>query len=148
MGVTFPPYHFLRNGIDESSQRRLKKMPMYVRFKTSKELQDLAYELIEKARDGGKIGKGANEATKYVERGQAKLVVMAEDVTPEEILAHMPLLCEEKNIPYTYVPSKEELGNAAGLGIPTSAIAVINPGREKDLVENIIKKLETEKKQG
>ena len=148
MGVTFPPYHFLSNGIDESSQRRLKKMPMYVRFKTSKELQDLAYELIEKARDGGKIGKGANEATKYVERGQAKLVIMAEDVTPEEILAHMPLLCEEKNIPYTYVPSKEELGNAAGLGIPTSAIAVINPGREKDLVENIIKKLETEKKQG
>jgi large subunit ribosomal protein L7Ae len=148
MGATFPPYHFIRNGIDESSQRRLKKMPMYVRFQASKELQDLAYELIEKARDGGKLGKGANEATKYVERGQAKIVIMAEDVTPEEILAHMPILCEEKNIPYTYVPSKEELGNAAGLGIPTSAIAIINPGREKDLVENIIKKLETEKKQG
>jgi large subunit ribosomal protein L7Ae len=148
MGATFPPYHFLRNGIDESSQRRLKKMPMYVRFQVSKELQDLAYELIEKARDGGKLGKGANEATKYVERGQAKIVIMAEDVTPEEILAHMPILCEEKNIPYTYVPSKEELGNAAGLGIPTSAIAIVNPGREKDLVENIIKKLETEKKQG
>lgn len=123
-------------------------MPMYVRFQTSKELQDLAYELIEKARDGGKIGKGANEATKYVERGQAKIVIMAEDVTPEEILAHMPLLCEEKNVPYTYVPSKETLGNSAGLGIPTSAIAIVNPGREKDLVENIIKKLETVKKQG
>ena len=148
MGATFPPYHFIRNGIDESSERRLKKMPMYVRFQTSKELQDLAYELIEKARDGGKLGKGANEATKYVERGQAKIVVMAEDVTPEEILAHMPILCEEKNVPYTYVPSKEELGNAAGLGIPTSAIAVVNPGREKDLVENIVKKLESVKKQG
>jgi large subunit ribosomal protein L7Ae len=123
-------------------------MPMYVRFQTSKELQDLAYELIEKARDGGKLGKGANEATKYVERGQAKIVIMAEDVTPEEILAHMPILCEEKNVPYTYVPSKEALGNAAGLGIPTSAIAIVNPGREKDLVENIVKKLETVKKQG
>jgi large subunit ribosomal protein L7Ae len=146
MGATFPPYHFLRNGIDESSERRLKNMPMYVRFQVSKELQDLAYELIEKARDGGKLGKGANEATKYVERGQAKLVVMAEDVTPEEILAHMPILCEEKNVPYTYVPSKEELGNAAGLGISTSAIAIINPGREKDLVDNIIKQLESVKK--
>ena len=123
-------------------------MPMYVRFQTSKELQDLAYELIEKARDGGKLGQGVNEATKYVERGQAKIVIMAEDVTPEEILAHMPLLCEEKNIPYTYVPSKEELGNAAGLGIPTSAIAIVNPGREKDLVENIIKKIESVKKSG
>jgi large subunit ribosomal protein L7Ae len=148
MGATFPPYHFLRNGIDEISERRLKNMPMYVRFQASKELQDLAYELIEKARDGGKLGKGANEATKYVERGQAKIVIMAEDVTPEEILAHMPILCEEKNIPYTYVPSKEELGNAAGLGIPTSAIAIVNPGREKDLVESIVKKIESVKKQG
>ena len=121
-------------------------MPMFVRFQVTKELQDLAYEIIEKARDNGKLGKGANEATKYVERGQAKLIIMAEDVTPEEILAHMPILCEEKNIPYTYVPSKEELGNAAGLGIPTSAIAIVNPGREKDLVESLVKKIESVKK--
>ncbi|UCF12254.1 MAG: 50S ribosomal protein L7ae [Thermoplasmatales archaeon] len=123
-------------------------MAMYIRFQVSKEMQDLAYELIEKARDSGKIGKGANEATKHVERGQAKLVVMAEDVSPEEILAHMPILCEEKNIPYTYVPSKEELGNAAGLGTSTSAVAVINPGKEKDMIENIVKKIGALKKQG
>ncbi len=123
-------------------------MAMYIRFQASKEMQDLAYELIEKARDSGKIGKGANEATKHVERGQAKLVVMAEDVSPEEILAHMPILCEEKNIPYTYVPSKEELGNAAGLGTSTSAVAVINPGKEKDTIENIVKKIGALKKQG
>jgi len=123
-------------------------MPIYVRYQAPKELQDLAYDLIEKARDGGKIGKGANETTKYVERGQAKLVVMAEDVTPEEILAHMPLLCEEKNIPYTYVSSKEELGNAAGLGIPTSAIAIVSPGKDNDAVDNIVKKIEAVKKQG
>ena len=123
-------------------------MAMYIRFQASKEMQDLAYELIEKARDAGKIGKGANEATKHVERGQAKLVVMAEDVSPEEILAHMPILCEEKNIPYTYVPSKEELGNAAGLGVPTTTVAIINPGKEKDLIDNIVKKINALKKQG
>jgi large subunit ribosomal protein L7Ae len=123
-------------------------MAMYIRFQATKEMQDLAYELIEKARDNGKIGKGANETTKHVERGQAKLVVMAEDVTPEEILAHMPILCEEKKIPYTYVPSKEELGNAAGLNTSTSAIAVLNPGKDKSMVDNIVKKIETLKKQG
>ncbi len=52
-------------------------MPMYVKFQTPKEIQDLAYDLVEKARDNGKISKGANEVTKQVERGQAKLVVMA-----------------------------------------------------------------------
>ncbi len=123
-------------------------MAMYVRFKTPKEVQDLAYDLIEKARDNGKISKGANEATKQVERGQAKLVVMAEDVSPEEILVHMPILCEEKNTPYTYVPSKEELGNAAGLGVSTSAVAIVNPGKEKAGIESIVKKIEALKKQG
>ena len=122
-------------------------MAMYVRFKTSKEVQDLAYELVEKARDNGKVSKGTNEATKQVERGQAKLVVMAEDVSPEEILAHMPVLCEEKNIPYTYVPSKEELGSAAGLSVSTGAVAIVNPGKEKDGIENIVKKIGTLKKQ-
>jgi len=123
-------------------------MAMYIRFQAPKEVQDLAYDLVERARDNGKISKGANEVTKQVERGQAKLVVMAEDVTPEEILAHMPILCEEKNIPYTYVPSKEELGNASGLGVPTSAVAIINPGKEKDLIDNIVKKIGLLKKQG
>jgi len=73
---------------------------------------------------------------------------MAEDVSPEEILAHMPMLCEEKNIPYTYVPSKEQLGIAAGMGVSTTAVAVLNPGKEKAGIENIVKKLESVKKQG
>ena len=123
-------------------------MAMYVRFKTSKEMQDLAYELVEKARDAGKISKGANETTKQVERGQAKLVVMAEDVSPEEILAHMPILCEEKKIPYTYVSSKQELGSAAGLLVGTASVAIVNPGKEKDGIENMVKKIGALKKQG
>lgn len=123
-------------------------MAIYVRFQTSKELQDLAYDLVEKARDNGKVSKGANETTKQVERGQAKLVVMAEDVTPEEVLAHMPVLCEEKNIPYTYVPSKEELGASAGLKVGTTSIAIVDPGKDKSVVENIVKKINQVKKQG
>jgi len=123
-------------------------MAMYVRFQTPKDVQDLAYDLVEKARDNGKISKGANEATKQVERGQAKLVVMAEDITPEEILAHMPILCEEKNIPYAYVPSKDELGKSAGLKVSTAAVAITNPGKDKAGIDNIKKKIEGLKKQG
>ena len=123
-------------------------MAMYVKFQAPKELQDLAYDLVEKARDNGKVSKGANEVTKQVERGQAKLVVMAEDITPEEVLAHMPILCEEKNIPYTYVPNKDELGNAAGLKVPTSAVAILNIGKDKGSIEAIVKKIEPLKKQG
>jgi large subunit ribosomal protein L7Ae len=124
-------------------------MPIYVKFKPSKDLENLAYEIIEKARENGKICKGTNETTKRVERGEAKLVVMAEDVTPEEILAHMPILCEEKNIPYTYVSSKAELGRAAGLDVAAASVGVIDIDKEaKNLLDNIIKKIEDEKKQG
>jgi large subunit ribosomal protein L7Ae len=123
-------------------------MAMYVRFQTPKEVQDLAYDIVEKARDGGKLSKGANEATKQVERGQAKIVVLAEDVTPEEILAHMPMLCEEKNIPYAYVPSKQELGVSAGLHVGTSAVAILNVGKDKSSIETLVKKIEELKKQG
>ena len=121
---------------------------MYVRFQTPKEVQDLAYDLVEKARDNGKVSKGANEATKQVERGQAKLVVMAEDVAPEEILAHMPILCEEKKIPYAYVPSKDELGKSAGMTVSTAAVAIVNPGKDKAGIDSIVKKIEPLKKQG
>ena len=123
-------------------------MPIYVKFQTPKEVQDLAYDIVEKARDTGKISKGANEVTKQVERGQAKLVIMAEDITPEEILAHMPVLCEEKKIPYAYVPSKEELGRTAGLKVSCSAIAIMNPGKSKDDIENLVKKVSELKQEG
>ena len=123
-------------------------MPIYVRFKVPKDLERMTYELVEKAKETGKIRRGTNEVTKQVERGQAKLVIMAEDVTPEEILAHMPLLCEEKNIPYTYVSSKQELGAAAGLEVAAASVAIISPGEGKEDLENIIKRIEELKKKG
>lgn len=118
--------------------------PIFVRFEMPKELQDKAYEIVEVARDSGKVKKGSNEVTKLIERGEAVLVVMAEDVQPPEILAHIPLLCEERNIPYAYVPSKAELGNASGLEKPTAAVAIVDIGKGKPLLENLneqVKKL-------
>jgi len=120
--------------------------PIYVRFETPKELVDKTYEIVELARDSGKVRKGTNEVTKLVERGDAALVVMAEDVQPEEILAHMPLLCEEKSIPYAYVPSKQELGVASGLGKATASIAVIDPGKGRPALEDLASKIRALKK--
>ena len=116
-------------------------MPMYVRFETTEELVNKTYEAVEKTRDTGKLKKGTNEVTKQVERGQAKLVIMAEDVSPEEILAHIPILCEEKKVPFTYVPSRMDLGRSAGLNTGTACLALVDIGDAKDLVEGITKDL-------
>ncbi|MFC1686736.1 ribosomal L7Ae/L30e/S12e/Gadd45 family protein [Nanoarchaeota archaeon] len=98
-------------------------------------------ELIEVARDTGKIRKGANEATKAIEKGNAKLVVFAADVDPKEVVMHLPLLCKEKNIPCFEVKSKEALGAAAGLGVSTAAVAVAREGDAKSGIERLAKEL-------
>lgn len=110
---------------------------MYVNFQMPDELVDKSYEAVEKARDGGEVRKGTNEVTKVIERGDAKLVVMAEDVNPPEILAHIPLLCEEKEVPYTYVPTQQELGAAAGLNTSSASVAVTDPGKAEQMIEDI-----------
>ncbi len=120
--------------------------PVYVKFEMPKELADRVYELVELARDGGKIRKGTNEVTKLVERGETQMVVMAEDVAPPEILMHMPALCEERNVPYAYVPSKAELGNACGLEKPTAAVAILDAAKGKPLMDEIAEKLKALKK--
>lgn len=119
----------------------MSEKPFYVRFVVPPELAEKAYQAISIARETGKIKKGTNETTKAVERGQAVLVLIAEDVDPPEIVAHLPLLCEEKKIPYVYVPSKERLGKAAGINVAAASAAILDPGDAKDLVDEIVKEV-------
>ena len=96
-----------------------------------------AYEAIEVARTTGKIKKGTNEVTKQIERGHAKLVVIAKDVNPPEVTMHLPLLCKEKGIACVEVPSREELGAAAGIQVSTSAVCVTEPGEASSIIKGI-----------
>lgn len=101
------------------------------------EESEKAYEAIELARSTGKIKKGTNEVTKQIERGNAKLVVVAKDIQPPEVVMHLPLLCKEKGIPCIEVPSKEELGAAAGIQVGTSAVAVTEPGEAASMIKSM-----------
>ena len=117
----------------------------YVKFKVPDELKNdikAALNKIAESRDS-KIRKGMNEVTKSIERSLAKLVIMAEDVSPPEILFHVPLLCKEKGIPYGYLNTKKDLGNAVRINVSSSAVAVENFGTGNDnILSDIIKKLE------
>ncbi len=118
----------------------------YVKFTVSKELANQAYQVVEMARDTGKLRRGVNEATKAIERGTAKLIVIAEDVSPPEIVAHLPILGDEKNAPYIFVPSKKELGVASGIDVPTTAVAILEAGNGKEIIEQITKQVKELKK--
>ncbi|HUZ79412.1 MAG TPA: 50S ribosomal protein L7Ae [Thermoplasmata archaeon] len=120
--------------------------PIYVRFETPSDVADKALQLVQVASETGKIRVGTNEVTKSSERGEAKLVVMAEDVDPVEILVHVPMLCEEKRIPYVYVNKKQRLGQSAGLTKSAASIAIVEPGDAKALLEELINAFPTLKK--
>ena len=95
-----------------------------------------ALEIIEVARKTGKIKKGTNEVTKLLEKGEVKFLAVAKDVTPKEIIMHLPLLAKEKGVKYAEVDRKEELGAAAGLPVGTAAVAVTQEGDAKELIKH------------
>merc|ERR1711977_723638 len=81
-------------------------------------------DLTQQATNYKQLRKGANEATKTLNRGISEFVVLAADTEPLEILLHLPLLCEDKNVPYVFVPSKQALGRACGVSRPVIACSV------------------------
>ncbi len=121
-------------------------MAEFVRFTVGKELKDRQLEFLEKARKGGKIRIGINECTKAAEKGNAKLVLLAEDIEPKEIAMHLPILCEEKQVPYSYVSTKKELGKKTGIEVPTASVAVTDEGNAKKELAEIVKKVGALKK--
>ncbi|KAJ5714265.1 uncharacterized protein N7483_011446 [Penicillium malachiteum] len=101
--------------------------------------ESLAQELLNILQQGThsrQVKKGANEATKAVNRGVAELVIMAGDASPLAIVMHLPLLCEDKNVPYVFVPSKVALGRACGVSRSIIA-ASINTNEASDLASQI-----------
>ena len=81
-------------------------------------------ELVQQASNYKQLKKGANEATKTLNRGISEFIVMAADTEPLEIVLHLPLLCEDKNVPYVFVPSKVALGRACGVSRSVVAASV------------------------
>ncbi|XP_010434051.1 PREDICTED: NHP2-like protein 1 [Camelina sativa] len=111
------------------------------------ELSITILDLVQQATNYKKLKKGANEATKTLNRGMSEFVVMAADADPFEILVHLPLLAEDKNVPYVFVASKEALGRACGVTKSVIACSVISNNtsqlksqiqRLKDAIEKLL----------
>ena len=83
-------------------------------------------DLVQQASQYKQLKKGANEATKTLNRGISDLIIMAADTEPLEVLLHLPLLCEDKNVPYVFVPSKIALGRACGVSRPVISCSVLS----------------------
>ena len=108
-----------------------------VKFEVPAKLNDKQLALVEKVNKKGKIKIGINEVTKAIERGKAKLVLIAQDVSPQEIVMHLPLLCAEKNVPFSYVPTKKDLGEKAGIEVGTASLVIMDEGDAKKELKEV-----------
>ncbi|HJW19615.1 MAG: 50S ribosomal protein L7Ae [Nitrosotalea sp.] len=113
----------------------------YVKFEVPTDLVSPIYEAVRVAHQSGKVKKGTNEVTKAIERGISKLVIIAEDVEPPEVVAHLPILCEEHGIPYGFVPSRQELGKSLGIDVTSAAAAILDSGDAQHIVDQIVASL-------
>ena len=112
--------------------------PYYVKFETPKDLVSAVYEAVRLAKQSGKVRKGTNETTKSIERGISRLTVIAEDVEPPEVVAHLPILCEERNTAYIFVPSKQQLGASLGIDVGSAAATILEAGEAQHIVEQVV----------
>ena len=110
----------------------------YVKFDTPEDLVSPILEALRVAAQTGKVRKGTNEATKAIERGISKLIVIAEDVEPPEVVAHLPLICEEQNAAYAFVPDKQELGKALVIDVTSAAAAILDAGDAQHIIDEVV----------
>ncbi|KAM4676769.1 H/ACA ribonucleoprotein complex subunit 2 [Discoglossus pictus] len=82
------------------------------------------YKCVKKAIKQKNIRRGVKEVQKFINKGEKGIVVMAGDTLPVEVYCHLPVMCEDRDIPYAYVPSKSDLGAAAGSKRPTCVIMI------------------------
>lgn len=112
--------------------------PYFAKFETPKEISDAAYEALRQAKQTGKVRKGTNETTKAVERGVAKLVIIAEDVEPPEVVAHLPIICDERSVPYVFVPTRGNMGPALGIDVGAAAACIVEAGDAQPLIDQVV----------
>lgn len=84
------------------------------------------------------LKRGVKDVVKSIRKGAKGIVILAADVSPVDVISHIPILCEENGIPYIYVRSRMELGIAAETKKPTSVVLMQAP-KDKALEEKYTK---------
>uniref|UniRef100_A0A0A9X847 H/ACA ribonucleoprotein complex subunit 2 n=1 Tax=Lygus hesperus TaxID=30085 RepID=A0A0A9X847_LYGHE len=99
----------------------------------SRKLTKKIYKLIKKSAKKPQFWSGLKDVQKQLRIGTEGIVILAGDVLPIDIYSHLPAVCEDKNIAYCYVPSKDDIGTA--MGVKRSVITVFL-GLNPELKEN------------
>ncbi|KAI3918905.1 hypothetical protein MKW98_017353 [Papaver atlanticum] len=113
---------------DKSAMKDKKKMSALAPIAkplAGKKLCKRTLKLVRKATESKCLKRGVKEVVKSIRRGNKGLCVIAGNISPIDVITHLPILCEEADIPYVYVPSKEDLATAGATKRPTCCVLVL-----------------------
>lgn len=115
-----------------SYEDRVKNVNVIAKPLASKKSTKKLHKLVKKASAVKHIRRGVKEVVKGVRKGEKGLAILAGDIYPLDVYSHLPVLLEEQDIPYLFVPSKQDLGAAASTKRPTSCVLIRTPKKEFD----------------
>ncbi|XP_059438954.1 H/ACA ribonucleoprotein complex subunit 2-like protein [Corylus avellana] len=112
-----------------------------------KKLCKRTLKLVRRAAEHKCLKRGVKEVVKSIRRGHKGVCVIAGNISPIDVITHVPILCEEAEIPYVYVPSKEDLANAGATKRPTCCVLVLTKPTKGELGPEEEEKLKADYKQ-
>jgi H/ACA ribonucleoprotein complex subunit 2 len=121
-----------KGSLQKTYEERVKAVSIISHPLASKKSTKKIYKLVKKASSSKHIRRGVKEILKGVRKGDKGLAILAGDVYPIDVTSHIPVMLEEKGIPYMFVPSKFDLGASAGTKRPTSCVLITDPTKTKD----------------
>lgn len=126
----------------KSYEDRVKAVNVISQPLANKKSTKKAHKLVKKAASVKQIRRGVKEVIKGIRKGEKGLAILAGDIYPLDVISHIPVLLEEKDIPYLFVPSKQDLGLAASTKRPTSVVLIKTPKKQfegQDLYDTLTK---------
>jgi len=109
-----------------------------------KKLCKRTLKLVRRASEAKCLKRGVKEVVKSIRRGNKGLCVIAGNISPIDVITHVPILCEEANVPYVYVPSKEDLATAGTTKRPTCCVLVLTKPNKGELSGEVKDKLKSD----
>nr|CAD7393179.1 unnamed protein product [Timema cristinae]CAD7425154.1 unnamed protein product [Timema monikensis] len=117
---------------------KLKFVTVIAKPMAPKKLAKKLYKVIKKAsKHKTFLRNGLKDVQREIRKGATGIVVFAGDVTPIEIMCHLPAVCEEKDLPYCYIPSRKDLGTAMGVKRGSLMVLIREHGEYKELYDEV-----------
>uniref|UniRef100_M4C1U3 Ribosomal protein eL8/eL30/eS12/Gadd45 domain-containing protein n=1 Tax=Hyaloperonospora arabidopsidis (strain Emoy2) TaxID=559515 RepID=M4C1U3_HYAAE len=105
-------------------EERVKHVSVISKPLASKKQTKRTYKVLKKATKVKGIRRGVKEVVKSIRKGEKGVCVIAGDISPIDVISHIPTLCEENDIPYIFTPSRVDLGASVLSKRPTSCILI------------------------